>query len=344
MPGRGLSVGYARRVMRLPELATGAPVSVVMPVLNEEAHLAAACRSVLDNGYDGEVELVIALGPSADATDTIARGLAADPRVRLVPNPSGSTPTGLNAAIAASGHDVIVRVDGHTQLPTGYLATAVDALARTGAGNVGGRMVPMASAPFAGAVAIGMSSRWGIGGAGHRVGGREGDADSVFLGSFRRAALDAVGGFDEHFRRAQDWELNYRLRRAGYRVYFVPAMRVPYSPRSSVRALWTQFHDSGRWRREVVHTHPDSLNLRYLAAPLAVFANASGLVVGGVLLGVGSPLAAWALAVPVAYLAGVLVASGTHVRGLAPAVAARLPLVLITMHMAWGSGFVRGVR
>lgn len=315
-----------------------------MPVLNEERHLEAACRSVLDNGYEGGLELVVALGPSADATETIARRLATDVRVRLVPNPSGATPSGLNAAIAAATHDVIVRVDGHTELPEGYLATAVAALARTGAGNVGGRMVPTASAPFATAVAIAMSSRWGIGGAGHRVGGSEGDADSVFLGSFRREALDAVGGFDEHFLRAQDWELNYRLRRAGYRVYFVPDMRVPYAPRSSIRALWRQFHDSGRWRREVVRAHPDSLNLRYLVAPLVAVANALGVVVGVALLAVGSPLFVWALAVPVAYLAGVLVATCTHLRDITGATAVRLPAVLMTMHMAWGTGFVRGVR
>ena len=97
-----------------------------MPVLNEERHLAEAVAHILSQDYPGEVELVIALGPSKDRTDEIAAGLCAtDPRVRTVPNPSGRTPAGLNAAIAASRHDVVVRVDGHGLLAPGYLRTAV---------------------------------------------------------------------------------------------------------------------------------------------------------------------------------------------------------------------------
>lgn len=325
----------------LPELP---PVSVIMPVLNEAQHLADAARAVLGNGYNGELELVMALGPSVDDTHAVAESLAHDERVVLVDNPGGSTPAALNAAIGASHHDVVVRADAHAQLPAGYIALAVDALRRTGAGNVGGRMVPTASAAFAAAVAIAMSSRWGIGGAGHRVGGVEGPADSVYLGAFRREALAAVGGYDEHFARAQDWELNHRLRTAGYGVHFVPTMAVPYTPRSTWRALARQFYESGRWRREVVRTYPDTRSVRYLAAPVVTGALVVSVVAGvlGVLTGL-----AWLAAlfvVPVAYLVGVLIASATHLGDGPLGVVARLPLVLPTMHVAWGMGYLRGIR
>src|SRR5258707_14508973 len=101
-------------------------VSVIMPVLNEERHLADAVRHILAQDYSGELELVIALGPSRDRTDAIAAELcAADSRLRTVPNPSGRTPAGLNAAIAASRHEIVVRVDGHGLLAPGYIAAAV---------------------------------------------------------------------------------------------------------------------------------------------------------------------------------------------------------------------------
>jgi succinoglycan biosynthesis protein ExoA len=314
-----------------------------MPVLNEERHLAAAAEAVLNNGYDGPIELVIALGPSTDGTDAVAERLATDQRVVLVANPSGATPSGLNLAIAAARHDVIVRTDGHAQLPHGYLADAVAALASTGAGNVGGRMVPTADAPLAAAIALAMSSRWGIGGAGHRVGGSAGPADSVYLGAFRREALAAVGGFDEHFRRAQDWELNYRLRHAGLGVFFVPSMQVPYAPRRSWRALAKQFHDSGRWRREVVRVHPDSTSLRYLMAPAVVLAVGAGLLLGALGLVTGLTWLAAALVAPIAYLAGVVIASLTHSRDLPLRSLVLLPGVLATMHLAWGTGYLRGI-
>jgi len=314
-----------------------------MPVLNEERHLEAACRAVLDNGYDGPLELVIALGPSTDGTDEVAERIAADSRVVLVSNPTGATPSGLNLAIAAAKHAVIVRTDGHAQLPHGYVADAVEALAHTGAANVGGRMVPTASAPLAKAVAVAMASPWGIGGAGHRVGGSAGPADSVYLGAFRREALAAVGGFDEHFRRAQDWELNYRLRHAGFDVYFVPSMQVPYAPRNSWRSLARQFHDSGRWRKEVVRVHPDSRTVRYLAAPVVTVAVAAGLLLGAVGVATGLVWLAAGLIAPVGYVAGLFVASLTHTRDLPLRSLVLLPGVLATMHLAWGTGYLRGI-
>ncbi|WP_203656968.1 glycosyltransferase family 2 protein [Demequina activiva] len=325
----------------LPELP---PVSVVMPVRNEARALEDAVRAVLETGYAGDVEVVIAVGPSTDGTEDIAASLARDPRVTVVDNPSGRTPQALNLAIAASSHDVVVRMDGHAHMPTGYLALAVDALRRTGAANVGGRMVPTATEPFAQAVAVAMASRVGLGGAGHRQGGVEGPADSVYLGSFRRAALADVEGYDEHFVRAQDWELNRRLREAGHEVWFVPDMAVPYTPRSTWRALARQFFTSGQWRREVVRRHPGTRSARYLAAPVATVAVAISLISGTVLAVAGSAWALLAFAPAAAYFVGVLGASALLLPRTGVPAALRMPLVLPTMHLAWGLGFLRGVR
>ena len=118
-----------------------APVSVVMPVLDEQRYLAQAVRHVLEQEYDGELEVVLAIGPSSDRTAAIARRLAAaDPRITLVDNPAGRTPQALNAAIAASRHEYVVRVDAHGLLPPGYLRDVVRLLETTGAANVGGMM------------------------------------------------------------------------------------------------------------------------------------------------------------------------------------------------------------
>ncbi|MGH3387155.1 MAG: glycosyltransferase, partial [Nocardioidaceae bacterium] len=188
--------------------ATWPPVSVIMPILDEERHLADAVDRVLAQDYPGELELVIALGTSTDRTSEIADGLAErDSRVRLIDNPTGRTPAGLNAAIGAAKHDIIVRVDGHGLLSPGYIARAVELLESTGAANVGGIMDAAGESPFAQAVARGMTSRAGIGGARFHLGGAEGPAETVYLGVFRRSVLDRLGGYDEHFTRAQDWEL-----------------------------------------------------------------------------------------------------------------------------------------
>jgi len=313
-------------------------VSVVLPVLNEERHLRAAVGSVLGQGYGGELEVVLALGPSTDRTDDVAAELAAaDPRVHCVSNPTGRTPEGLNLAVAASRHPIVARVDGHAELPPGYLATAVTLLRDHGADNVGGIMSAEGITPLEQAVATAMTSKFGVGNARFHVGGEEGPADTVYLGVFRRSALVRVGGYDEGFSRAQDWEMNYRIRTTGGLVWFSPSLRVSYRPRGSLVKLARQYFNYGRWRREVMRRHPESVNLRYLAPPLALLGIVAGLVLGAI--------GFWpAYLLPVGYVAAVVAGAIVEGRSLPVRVKLALPLVFAVMHLSWGSGLLTSWR
>jgi glycosyltransferase involved in cell wall biosynthesis len=309
-----------------------------MPVLNEERHLRAAVQAILAQEYDGEMEVVIALGPSADRTDEIAAELVReDPRVHTVPNPTGRTPAALNAAIKASRHPVVVRVDGHGMLSPDYIATAVRLLEETGAQNVGGIMHAEGVTDWERAVAAAMTSKIGVGNAAFHTGGEAAAAETVYLGVFRRAALEQQGGYNEEFIRAQDWELNFRIREAGGLIWFSPELRVSYRPRPSARALAKQYKDYGRWRHVVARYHEGSINLRYLAPPTALCAIAAGIVVG-------AAVTPWALLVPGGYLAGILAGSLPAGRGLPPGARVRVPVALVTMHMSWGWGFLTSPR
>ena len=309
----------------------------MLTVLNEERHLRAAVGSVLAQDYPGEVEIVLALGPSRDHSDAVAQELAADPRVVLVANPTGRTPNGLNLAVAASRFPVVARVDGHSVIPPDYLRNAVAVLERTGADNVGGLMSARGVTTIEQAIATAMTSKLGVGNAPFHVGGTEGPADSVYLGVFRRSALDRVGGYDETFTRAQDWEMNYRIRASGGLVWFSPTLSVSYRPRHSLAALARQYFHYGRWRRQVMRAHPGSVNLRYLAPPAAVLGVLAGLVLS-------TFLSVWALTAPAAYLLLDVVGSLVIGRGLPWRAWLLLPVVIATMHMAWGVGFLSSWR
>jgi glycosyltransferase involved in cell wall biosynthesis len=315
-------------------------VSVVGTVRNEERHLRAAVASVLDQDYPGDVEVVLAVGPSTDRTAEIAADLAGDPRVVVVANPSGRTPTGLNRAIAASSHPVVARMDGHAELPADYLRVAVETLQRTGADNVGGLMWAEGTTPFERTVARAMTSRIGVGNAPFHVGGEEGPADTVYLGVFRRTALERVGGYDEVFTRAQDWEMNYRLRATGGLVWFTPRLKVAYRPRATLRDLATQYYYYGRWRHEVMRRHPSSVSLRYLAPPTALVGVTVGLVCGALGLALGLRPLQWLFALPAGYAALVLLGAVATARGLPSRAWLTLPFVYATMHGAWGYGFL----
>ncbi len=313
----------------------GAPdVAVVLPARDEGPTLAAVVRSVLAQEVPAGLEVCVAVGPSGDDTRSVADDLAAaDPRVTVVDNPAGVTPAGLNAAIRATSAPVVVRVDGHAELPAGYVTRAVETLERTGAVNVGGIQDPRGTTAFEVAVGRAMASRLGAGDARFHYGGPEGAVDTVYLGVFRRESIEAVGLFDETLVRNQDYELNYRLRQAGGTVWFDPELRVGYRPRGSVRALARQFGQYGRWKRIVLGMHPRSMRWRHLVAPTTTVVVAVGLVAG-----------AWwppLLVLPAGYGAAVVV--GSVAVGRTPATMLRLLVVYPTMHLSWGTGFLWGL-
>jgi glycosyltransferase involved in cell wall biosynthesis len=317
-------------------------VSVIMPVLNEERHLRSAVTHILEQEYDGDLEVVIALGPSTDRTDEIAAELVEETagtkrEVRTVPNPTGRTPAALNAAIRGSRYPIVVRVDGHGMLTPGYIATAVRLLDEQRAANVGGIMHAEGENDWERAVAAAMTSRIGVGNAAFHTGGEAGPAETVYLGVFRREVLERMGGYNEEFLRAQDWELNYRIRQDGGLVWFTPELRVSYRPRPDVRALAKQYRDYGRWRRVVTRHHRGSVNLRYLAPPTALLACVAGLVLGVAVHPVF-------LVVPGGYVVGILGGSLLEGRGLPAGARLRLPVALATMHMSWGWGFLTSPR
>ena len=307
-------------------------ISVILPVLNEQSHIKNAVLSILAQDYKGPIEVILAMGPSKDKTLEIAEGIAAsDSRVVLVNNPTGKTASGLNLALAQSTNPVVVRVDAHAEIPSNYLSLVVEVLNETGAVNVGGVMAAVGTTAFEKSVAGAMRSAFGVGASRFHTGGEAGAVDTVYLGAFRREALIAIGGFDERFTRAQDWELNFRLRENGGIVYFDPRLHVTYRPRSSVRALAKQYFEYGRWRRVVSRRHKGTINYRYLAPPIALLGFSISMLLGLIL----SPI----FLIPAGiYLLFVLGASAIIASSLQEFIL--LLCVLPTMHFAWGAGFI----
>jgi glycosyltransferase involved in cell wall biosynthesis len=298
--------------------------SFVMPVRNEEKYLASAVESVFSQSAPGKTELILAIAPSSDKTKEIADALRARYKnLKLVDNPTGDTPTGLNLAIAASSYEVIVRVDAHSQLTDGYIQTAIEVMNTTGAANVGGRMLAMGETPLQQAVAFGYNNRVGLGGGSFHVGGKAGAVETVYLGVFQKSWLEKVGGFDPKWVRGQDWELNQRIRTAGGVVWFDPRLVVNYFPRSSLNALARQFYQTGVWRGALTREAPFQSSIRYWIPPLFVVASLFGFPLWLYLLFIGL-IAFNALELP----------NGVKLR---------VMLVLPTMHFSWGIGFWVGL-
>ncbi len=314
---------------------------MVMAVRNEEDHIVDCIKSILAQEVDRELQIVIADGRSTDATRQLISSIASPVPIVVVDNPAQGTAAGLNRALAASDGDIIVRCDGHAVLPPAYIRTALEVLndpeIGPQIGMVGARALTVGRGFVQRGIAAAMSNPVGVGNSKFRYSDQPGFVDTAFLGVFRREVLDAVGGYDESLERNEDYELNMRIRRAGYKIYYEPRLAVEYYPRASLGALASQYFQYGSWKRVVIARHPESAQPRQLA-PVAL--------VGGLLL---SPVVALAdkrlgLVLPLTYSAAVLAAAGVESGKRRDLAAAGAVLAIPTMHLSFGLGFILGRR
>lgn len=314
-------------------------VSVIMPIYNEEAFIARSLGAVLTQDYPPDrLEVLIADGMSQDNTRQIIQSLPDFPRVRIIDNPERLQAAAMNTALLHAKGEIIVRVDGHTIIAPNYVQECVRALQQSEAWNVGGGMHPVGETPMGKAIAAAGKSAFAVPTAFH-VSETPAYTDTVYMGAWWRWALEKVGGYDATFAINEDYELNYRIRAAGGKIYFSPAIRSDYYPRQSLAALWRQYYRYGVGRVQTLKKHPKSLRARQLVAPLFVAG-----VFGGALLAPFSPMlrAMWLLGL-LTYAAASLFFSWRTAARYGMVHLPRLPLVFLTIHLAWGLGFWRGI-
>lgn len=316
--------------------------TVAVPVRNEAATIEDCLGSLLAQDYPPDRFEVLALdGGSRDGTQAIVeRVAAASPvTIRLIPNPAGNVPAALNVALREARGEYLVRVDGHSLPAPDYVRRCIEGNLEHGAALAGGWVRAVGDGAVSSAVAAAFASPFSMGNAAswNRPAAPR-DVASVPCGSYEIEALRRIGGFDEDQHANQDYEANYRLRRAGERVVLLPDVHFDYIPRRSFRALARQFCRYGWFKARTMAKHPSSVRPRHLVP-------ATGLLGLAVLAG-AAVFAGWAraalLAVLLLYAAGLLAATFLAGRGLGLR-ALLLPPVLATMHVAWGAGNLAGL-
>lgn len=260
------------------------------------------------------------------------------PMIKLLDNPRLTTPAAMNLGIREARGDVIIRVDGHCLLEPDYVSQCVKCLRRTGADNVGGLMKAVGQGYVGQVIALAINSFFGSGGSKFHYASKEQYVDTVYLGAFPRRVFDRVGFFNERLVRNQDYELNYRIRAAGGKIFLSPAIKSYYYGRSSLIDLWHQYFQYGFWKLEMLQVHPRSVRPRHLAALFVFTLFASGLL--GFLHRGFLILFLFAMAshLTASFLSSLLIASRKGWRYFL-----LLPVVFAIIHLGWGSGFLCGL-
>jgi succinoglycan biosynthesis protein ExoA len=316
-------------------------VTVVMPVRNEGQFIARSVGAVLTQDYPREsMEVFVADGSSTDCTRAVVSSLQSEhDNLQLIDNPGRIVSTGLNKALRKARGEIIVRVDGHTIIEPNYVRSCVDALQRSDAVNVGGRMDPVGTTTFGSAVALATSSRFGVGGARFHYSDKEEWVDTVYLGAWPREIFNKIGLFDEEFVRNQDDEFNYRLRSRGGKILLDPDIKSAYYNRSSPGSLWRQYYQYGYWKVRVMQKHRRQMQPRQFAP----FAFVSSLI----LLILAAPFwhsAIAALGVEMGFYALVNIgASMITVRRKDWRLSPLLSVTFAAIHTAYGCGFGMGL-
>jgi succinoglycan biosynthesis protein ExoA len=314
-------------------------VLVVVPTLNEAAHIQDVLKSLLENlPREGRARVVVVDGGSTDGTVELVFALAAEhPELAFLNNPDRIQSAAINLAARTFGRrfDVLVRCDAHAVYPPGFIERLVGTLRARDADAV---VVPLDSTgrnPWQRAVAWVSNSPIGTGGASHRGGRRSGFVDHGHHAAFRLETFRRCGGYDSSFSHNEDAEYDCRQRALGARIYLDSAIRVRYVPRETAGALFRQYYRYGAGRSRTVRRHPGSLRLRQLAVPLAF-----AVLVGSLAL---LPFHALGLVWPLAYLtilAGTSAYFALFQRSASGLLAGPAAFV---MHTAWALGFLGGL-
>lgn len=316
-------------------------VSLVMAIRNEAPFIRKCLDTLLSQDYPSDrIEVLVADGMSTDGTGDIVKSYQARcPNLRFLENPGRITATGLNAAISSARGEIIVRMDGHSEMPLDYVRNCVTTLQRTGAEHVGSGVLTVGKTVFGEAVALAMSTPFGVGGSRFRTANREEWVDTVFLGGWRREIFERIGLFDEDVGCSDDDEFNYRLLDHGGRILLSPALRVTYYPRDNLKALARQYFRYGFWKVRVMQKHPRQMRLSHFIPP--AFASA---LLGSALGSTWSAVGRMAFgATAGAYLAANLVATGVESLRHPWKHARFLPLIYAVLHLSYGFGFLAGL-
>ncbi len=327
-----------------PESETGTrrpPVTIVLPTYNEERYIDACLASVQAQTYgETNLEVLVVDGRSEDRTRELAAAwIDRLSGLKVLDNPGRQQGTGLNIALEAASNDLIVRLDAHCRYDSDYVERCIDALERTDATVVGGPMRPEGETPFGEAVALATTTPIGVGPGRFHYSEKEEWVDTVFLGSFHRSDILALGGYDDSRIRpaAEDHELNFRITKSGGKILLDPTIRSVYHPRSTASSLWKQYHNYGQGKFSTLRKHRALPVWRPLAPALFVL----GLLLGPLWWQFDSTRLAFMGAL-LAYAVVITTTAAIKSRfrfGLA----LRTVAAIVVMHLSYGLGFLRGL-
>ena len=316
-------------------------VSVIIPMYNEERHIAACLRAVLDQDYPpGKLEILVVDGASTDRSAAVVEEqfITVGAPVQLLHNAGRKTPHSLNIGLEAAGGEVIVILGAHAEVLPGFLQLNLENLRRPDVVCCGGTLVNAGGTPKQVSIGVAMSHPFAMA-VPHRYRRKPGFMKTAVYGAYRREIFETIGRFEENWTVPDDADLNHRLTHAGYKIYYDPRIQTRYFPRETIRSLGRQMLGYGFRRAQMLRRHYGAISWFHFVPPFFLLVLA-GLAAGAVF----SPPARYLLVL-------LLLIYGALVSAFALDARRRqsqgrivwIALAFISIQLSWGYGFINGL-
>jgi GT2 family glycosyltransferase len=160
---------------------------------------------------------------------------------------------------------VVIILGAHSEIYPDFISKNIEYLNHyPECGCVGGYLENVYENKTAEIVGAAMSSIFGVGNANFRIPNKEGYVDTVAFGAYRKEVFENVGLFDEILTRNQDDDFNFRVTKAGYKIFLSPKIKCKYYVRASFEKLYRQYFQYGYWKVYLNKKHKAFLSIRQL--------------------------------------------------------------------------------
>lgn len=332
----------------MPDTNAKDPVSTVSLIIiayNEESCLPGLLADITAQDYPhNKMEIILVDSASTDhtrelMTDFQSRNPAGFERIEVGDNPQKRLPSGWNTALRMAKGNVILRIDAHASIPADFVSRNMERLNK-GEYVCGGPRPNIIDedTPFKQTLLMAEASMFGSSVASYRRQTETMYVKSLFHGAYRREVFETVGGFNENLWRTEDNEVHYRIRQAGFRLCYDPAVISYQHTRNQLGKMLKQKYGNGMWVGLTLPVCPGCLSLFHFVP----FAFILAILLTTVLGLVGFPLLAglmWSayglLAVGMTVKA-IIESRRFHVSNLL------LPFLFLLLHLSYGIGTLVG--
>lgn len=239
--------------------------SVIIPVLNEEKNIDRLLETIQHQTYpQDKYEIIFVDGGSQDKTIESIKNHHEFNNIRVIDNPQKTAQYAMNRGIDQANGEYIIRLDAHSFYCENYFEELIETLKKNKEiGNVGGIWHVEGDNTLAKAYAKVLSTFFGVGSSDFRISDEEKYVNTVPFGAFRKDELIKIGKYDERLERNEDFELNLRYLRNGYKVLLKPNLVIRYKCRNTLSSIIKHEISDGKWNSISLKLCPYTFSLSH---------------------------------------------------------------------------------